>query len=184
MSDLIDLDYKLVQSQLKNKSLRVNGETMQYSIEQRGRCLHIVENNFKPNTTSSMSIPLPVYNKFVKALHGQQLPRDGLKANSFMGLFRDIYEEYRRDYLGATEALKPSSYNRYASILYLLWKCTEGQLGFTAQLIGRHTVKTVQEETGRIIIDSEIISQGYFIKPSGQPIVRLIDKEQTVLLQW
>ena len=183
MRQLVSLDYKFVVNKLKNKVFTIDGIPYQYSIEQRGSCLHIVELNFKPNTETTMSIPLPVYNQFVEWLN-DNIMLGGMKGNDVMGAFIKIYEEYRRQYLGSTETLKPSSYGRYASVLFGFWKCMGGYMGFECKINPQEVIKTVTQEGETLRIESELLSRGYYIKPTKQPIVQIIDKSQSKLLEF
>lgn len=183
MRDLVVVDYKFVVNKLKNKVFTINGIPYQYSIEQRGNCLHIVELNFKPNTETTMSIPLPVYNEFVEWLNNN-ITLSGMKGNDVMGAFIKIYEEYRRQYLGATESLKPSSYIRYASVLFGFWKCMGNYVGFECKIKPQTRTNIVIQEENKTIIESEMLSRGYYIKPTNNPIIQIIDKSQSKLLEF
>lgn len=181
--DIVNIDYRKLKNKMLNKLYEHGEERYQYSIERKRGIPHIVENNFKPNTKTAMSIPCPVYNEFVDEL-SKRITAQGLKANDLMPLFVQIYAKYRRNYLGILEDIKPSSYMRYSAVLYLFWKVTEGKMGFTAELFNQHIVKTVEVKGNNVSIDSEVMTRGYYIKPAEYPIVRIIDTEQMQLLSF
>jgi len=179
--DVIMIDYKIVMNKLKNKVFTLEGVSYQYSIEQRGSCLHIIELNFKPNTKTTMSIPMPVYNKFVEELN-RLMERGGISGNGVMGIFIRIYEDYRRKYLGATRVLKPSSYTRYASVLFGFWKCMGRYMGFECKIKPQSITKTITQDKEKMLIESETLGRGYYIKPIGKHITQIEDSNQSKLL--
>ena len=183
MKELVVKDYKDFGELVKGGMVFVDDSTFQYSVEYRQGVLHIVELNFKPNTKSTMSVPVPVYNEFVKQL-SEKIGIDGVRGNEVMGLFIQLYEQYRRVYLGAMAPLKPSSYVRYASVLYLLWYATDGKLGFKCSLKPKQIIKTVTQDGVNLVINNEIQSKGYYIEPTKYPAVTLYDRRQQDLLKW
>jgi len=180
---LANIDYREIINNLIGTTLKDGDEQYQYSIERRNGVLQIVELNFKPNTKGAMALPLPVYNEFVEALV-KYMPKDGVKASKTNPIFRNIYEKYRRDYLGATKPLAPSSYLRYNSVLCLLWRVTEGKLGFKAQLTQQHQLNTVEQKGDELHIISTTETRGYFIKPTGNVALQIIDRDQKALLDF
>lgn len=181
--NIVLIDYKTLVHKLINNVFEFEGRKYQYSIEQRRDCLHVVELNFKPNTQTTMSIPLPVYNNFVEWLN-QNITNQGMRGNDAMGEFVKIYEKYRRDFLGATIRLKPSSYARYASVLFGFWKVVGNVTGFQCSINPQKITKTVTQEDNKTIIESEILSKGYFIKPVGNMLIKIADKSQKGLLEF
>jgi hypothetical protein len=57
-------------------------------------------------------------------------------------------------------------------------------MGLRAELVNKHTVETVTKNGNRLLLEQEILGQGYYIKPTSEPIVRIIDKEQKNLLAF
>ena len=145
--------------------------------------MHIIELNFKPNTETTMSIPLPVYNQFVEWLN-ENMGINGIKGNDVMGGFINIYEKYRHEYLGALETLKPSSYVRYASVLFGFWRCLGNYVGFKCQIKPIQTISIIEQNKNVTKIESEVLSRGYYIKPIGKNIIKIIDKAQENLLTF
>jgi hypothetical protein len=174
------MDYRDVEGKYIDPFFKYKGERFQYKIEHRGKCLHIVELNFKPNTDTAMSMPVPLYNQFVEWLNDHVAER-GVLANNVLPTFTQFMDNYRKDYLGGVATLKSSSYIRYASVFYLFWKATKGLMGFEADLIPQRSVPRIIQRDGVTALENEIEARGYYIKPVGNRYVIIIDKTQKKL---
>lgn len=174
-------DTEIVDIKKVNLLLKKNAtDYFNYSIENRGGVLSLVELNFKPNTTTCMSIPLPVYNAFVSRINNV-MGVDGVRGNDVLPIFIEEYEKYRRDYLGETTPIKYSSYSRYSSVLYLFWKQTEGIMGIKALLEPKRMYNIIENNDDNMKIFTNIESRGYKLKPTEHTVKILVDKSQKML---